>query len=47
VPFPKENPPRIILNNPLMSSEDIDRTYGNSPYYFYANAIEENEGGDK
>jgi hypothetical protein len=36
VPFPKNKPPKIILNNPLISSEDIDRTYGNSPYYFYA-----------
>lgn len=37
IPFDKENPPKIKLNNPLMSSEDIDRSYGNSPYYFYAN----------
>lgn len=37
VPFDKNNPPKIKLNNPLMSSENIDRTYGNSPYYFYAN----------
>jgi hypothetical protein len=36
VPYPKENPPKIKLNNPLMSSEDIDRSYGNSAYYFYA-----------
>jgi hypothetical protein len=36
VPYDKESPPKIKLNNPLMSSEDIDRTYGNSPYYFYA-----------
>lgn len=36
VPYDKDNPPKIKLNNPLMSSEDIDRTYGNSAYYFYA-----------
>lgn len=36
VPYDKNNPPLLKLNNPLMSSEAIDRTYGNSPYYFYA-----------
>lgn len=35
VPYDKDSPPKIKLNNDLMSSEDIDRTYGNSPYYFY------------
>jgi hypothetical protein len=35
VPYNKESPPKIRLNNPLLSSEDIDRTFGNSPYYFY------------
>jgi len=40
VPYDKKHPPKIKLNNPLMSSEDIDRSYGNSPYYFYANLTE-------
>jgi hypothetical protein len=35
VPYNKESPPKIRLNNPLLSSEDIDRSFGNSPYYFY------------
>ena len=39
IPFDKENIPKIKLNNPQMSSEDIDRSYGNSPYYFYNNDI--------
>jgi hypothetical protein len=43
IPFDKENPPRVKLNNPLMSSEDIDRSFGNSPYYFYNNLPEEIE----
>lgn len=32
-PYDKENPPKIKLNNPLLSSEDIDMTYSSSPYY--------------
>lgn len=40
VPFDKENPPKIKLNNPLMSSEDIDRSFGNSPYFYYNNFTE-------
>jgi len=43
IPFNKENPPKIKLNNPLMSSEDIDRSFANSPYFFYNNLPEENE----
>jgi hypothetical protein len=35
IPYKKESPPKIILKNPLMSSEDIDRSYGYRPYYFY------------
>lgn len=35
IPYEKENAPKLNLNNPLMSSEDIDRSYGNSAYYFY------------
>jgi hypothetical protein len=34
-PYDKESPPRIKINNPRMSSEDIDMTYANSPYYIY------------
>jgi hypothetical protein len=37
IPYDKENVPKIKLNNPLMSSEDVDRSYGNSAYYFYGN----------
>jgi hypothetical protein len=36
IPYDKENVPKIKLNNFFMSSEDIDRSYGNSAYYFYA-----------
>jgi hypothetical protein len=35
IPYDKENPPRIKIKKDLILSEDIDRTYGNSPYYFY------------
>jgi hypothetical protein len=35
-PYDKENPPKIKINNPRMSSEDIDMTYAKSPYYLYA-----------
>ena len=34
-PYSKENPPHIKINNPRMSSEDVDLTYANSPYYIY------------
>lgn len=37
IPYDKKNPPKLKINSILMSSEDIDRSYGNSPYYFYAN----------
>lgn len=37
VPYSKEDVPKIKLNNPLISSEDIDRSYGNTAYYFYNN----------
>lgn len=37
VPYEKENPPKLVIFKEQMTSEDIDRTYGNSPYYFYAN----------
>jgi len=35
-PYDKESPPKIKINNPRMSSEDIDMTYAKSPYYLYA-----------
>jgi hypothetical protein len=35
VPYPKDDPPKIRLKNDFISSEDVDRTYGNSAYYFY------------
>jgi hypothetical protein len=34
-PYDKESPPKIKINNPRMSSEDVDMTYANSPYYIY------------
>lgn len=37
IPYDKDNVPKLKITTMLMSSEDIDRTYGNSPYYFYAN----------
>ena len=41
VPYPKDEPPKVkIFNNPL-TSEDIDRSYGNSPYFFYNHYPEE------
>lgn len=35
VPYDKDSPPRIKMQNEHMTCEDIDRSYGNSPYYFY------------
>lgn len=35
IPYDKDNPPKIKIPNEFISSENIDRTYGNSPYYFY------------
>lgn len=35
VPYDKDNIPKIKLNSAVLTSEDIDRSYGNSPYYFY------------
>jgi len=34
-PYDKATPPKIKINNPRMSSEDVDMTYANSPYYIY------------
>lgn len=35
VPYNKDNVPKIKIFKEQLTSEDIDRTYGNSPYYFY------------
>lgn len=35
IPYPKESPPKIKVFKEKMSSEDIDRTFGNSPYLLY------------
>lgn len=35
IPYDKNSPPKIKINNVRMTSEDIDRSYGNSAYYFY------------
>lgn len=35
IPYDKSNPPKIRLVNERMTSEDIDRSFGNSPYFFY------------
>ena len=42
IPYDKQNVPRIKVFKEQLSSEDIDRTYGNSPYYFY-NGDKDNE----
>jgi hypothetical protein len=34
-PYDVESPPKFKLNNPRMSSEDVDMTYADSPYYIY------------
>lgn len=36
VPYDKNKPPRLKIFKEALTSEDIDRSYGNSPYYFYA-----------
>lgn len=36
VPYDKDNVPKIRINDEEMTSEDIDRSYGNSPYFFYS-----------
>jgi len=35
VPYNKDNPPKLNVFKTPLSSERIDRTYGNSPYFFY------------
>jgi hypothetical protein len=41
VPYPKDSPPRLKIFSKQLSSERIDRTYGNSPYFFYGDEDEE------
>ena len=36
IPYDKDNVPKIRINDKEMSSEDVDRSYGNSPYFFYS-----------
>jgi hypothetical protein len=35
IPYDKDNPPKLKIFKEQLSSEKIDRSYGNSPYYFY------------
>ena len=35
IPYDKDNPPRLKIKSEQISSEDVDRSFGNSPYYFY------------
>jgi len=41
IPFDLKDPPKIKLCNDYKSSENIDRSYGNSAYYFYGDETEE------
>jgi hypothetical protein len=34
-PYDKNNPPKIKIKNEFISSEHVDLTYANSPYYIY------------
>lgn len=40
IPYKKEDPPKIKVDSQYRSSERIDRSYGNSPYYFYGTDYE-------
>lgn len=35
IPYDKHNVPKLKIYSEQLSSEDIDRSYGNSPYFFY------------
>ncbi len=35
IPYEKDNLPKLKVFKSQLSSEDIDRSFGNSPYYFY------------
>lgn len=41
IPYDTENIPKIKLNKSLIFSEHIDRSYGNSAYYFYGEKEDE------
>ena len=41
IPYDKNNPPKVNVYDKPLSSEDIDRTYGNSAYYFYGDEAED------
>ena len=41
VPYPMDNPPKVKIFKEMLSSEDIDRSYGNSPYFFYTHYPED------
>lgn len=41
IPYDKNDVPRLKVFKEQLSSEDIDRTYGNSPYYFYNGGSDE------
>lgn len=41
MPYRKDSPPRVFVYDKPLSAEDIDLTYGNSPYYFYGNDAED------
>jgi hypothetical protein len=43
VPYDKNNVPKLRIYSEQMTSEDIDRTYGNSSYYFYNQKADDNE----
>ena len=43
VPYPMDNPPKVKIFKDAMTSEDIDRSYGNSPYFFYNHYPEEDK----
>ena len=36
VPYAKNDPPKLKVFAEQLTSEDIDRSFGNSPYFFYA-----------
>lgn len=43
VPYPKDSVPKIKIFNEQLTSEDIDRSYGNSAYFFYNDSKKEED----
>lgn len=39
VPFPKDKPPKLQVSAEQMTCENVDRTFGNSPYFFYVKPV--------